>query len=1533
MAVFVPVREDDSTPWGRLILSTGRSKLKAFNPLAQVRFAEDEDKAQGHCFRLRDRLIESFPSGSSRRDKLEQACPSVMYVANHAGAGEFVLGTAAQRSWEMGYLLSCLEESGDFSPEADVDVWATGMFDFERGRFSVREKELAEKYDHICRTPARSVVLLAPVDPVRTPDPKISFRRIVNLADLARYVQEQTHKQVLRDTDPARLELKDICKHSPGRDDAFVDRHLKIHRPLTLAAPSRIAAGRDAPPEPESLAAVMEIYRRFVILGGPWSGKSTALRRCQYLLAKQALDSADAPFPVLLDAAEADDGSSFDDLLRRARRRPEIPEGRPLVYLVDNLDRLDARRLEQVGGVVDDPSYPQMILAGDLGAERLELPIPGVELMPLADDQIVRFVTLALGAENGSAILARISAIDDFDGRSSGVREVLRNPRLLSLVCRNAESFADLEVTHDVGLPADFLRMLAQRILLRAGISKLRARPSLSEMAGFLGPRALVGLGINALPPEAVNPDAEILRALAALAESCGFVDENGQFSHDSWRDVFAGAYLADRPDLLAQIVAAPRCVNGELRTPVLQPVVVHIVRLAAEPGRILRSIAVHDPFLAAQAMAWLPEGFAASGDDRSAIVDGLSTYLASNDSTLRDLAGDTLVGFGADAVAPLRAVIEDTDIEPWLRARAVDLLGQFDCVEAFIALAFALDFPGRPSKSARRIMRALRPEERPLLEQVIRDHLGPFRPFETGRRIGTLMVECWRGVEDGLIRAVGAALGLNVIPYLGAGPARATPTPIVSIVVEQPASRARMGFGDTMLDAAVPATERDASARNTSFGRAWCAAWAARPGDPALVRRASAWLRAESYGYGSWTYVWLPLFQHLPANPELQRHGREWLRINDLNHRTWTYVWSALFSQLPRDPELRELGRAWLDDAPIEHPSWGYVWKPLFDADPDADLRGRGIAYLREQSMADPTFTYVWRSLWDVAPDDAELLEYARLWFAQANIGDPAWGFVWPPLWRYLNKQGYRIDDAADWRRYLHGVGSRLLADGRRNSGAWAFVFQAMWDHGRSEDLVAMGMEWLRSMSADNGGFAYIWDRLQKARPNDAELTDIGLTAIEALSPGRGAWPTLWNGLMRRKCGERLLQCAGREQRLGDLGLEVLDALPPYRSAWSTIWSNVNLFRKDDATVFEKGRAWLEGAPIEEPGMGYVLEPMVQQAPDDEWLRQYASNWLRRADARHPSWGRVWLALQPPGGSAVLAEGFRWLGRGTWKHNEWSHVWEFVSYRMRAEGEERALIDLAVQWLDRVHVREKGRMRVLNRLAELRRDLPAVRKWVAPSLLASLRASCEPSDVMFPKTPTEWNGLWSELEEDAHLRQELESALTGWIHKTAAFDTAAFPFAWNHLFKLGSRNDGFMALGRRWLQDKPVTARGWALVWLCVVSVDGLDDAWVVRAWPWMSRDNWTRSSWPLVWLRLREGLPDRVTELDELAAEFFAKIEPAQYGVAKHLPDFCAAWVVLAEAHGRVKAGATWGWRAIELLPHDHPMTAAIRKALNAQ
>ncbi|MCK6579268.1 MAG: HEAT repeat domain-containing protein [Anaerolineae bacterium] len=171
--------------------------------------------------------------------------------------------------------------------------------------------------------------------------------------------------------------------------------------------------------ESASLSEVGKRFDKFVLIGAPGTGKTTALRRFSYEAALKRSTDANSPLPLLLHLSQWDTNVPITDFIRSKWQFPYNPipllrEGR-ILLLLDGLNEMGTNAAANLQNLrawfasAEAPKYVIVACRADRYSEELGLAdFPVVRLNLLEVEQIQQIATNYLSAEQAAAFLEQI---------------------------------------------------------------------------------------------------------------------------------------------------------------------------------------------------------------------------------------------------------------------------------------------------------------------------------------------------------------------------------------------------------------------------------------------------------------------------------------------------------------------------------------------------------------------------------------------------------------------------------------------------------------------------------------------------------------------------------------------------------------------------------------------------------------------------------------------------------------------------------------------------------------------------------------------------------------------------------------------------------------------------------------------------------------------------------------------------------------------------------------------------------------------
>ncbi|NEP81808.1 MAG: NACHT domain-containing protein, partial [Okeania sp. SIO3B3] len=464
-----------------------------------------------------------------------------------------------------------------------------------------------------------------------------------------------------------------------------------------------------------SIENIVANHQKFVLIGEPGSGKSTALKHIALSQAKEFLSNKfTAPMPFILELEFWSKDKSFDSFVRQQWQEIQLPnvslqdyftKGKVILYLdglgviLGNSEKR-VNRVSQIKKWLHSSQAPQKVIvtcrSDYYEDDDINLRLPTFEIQPMSTDLIRSFVSHKLNDESDHFLKQIFSNGENQDTKNS-IQQLASNPYLLYALIIIYQYEPGNKLPQNSG--ALFSR------LVKALWKREREKPntellSYSEVETYFADLANYMFRQNSLIVKRetaisiLNNDRNLL--LAGKNASLLVVQDNTvRFKSRSIQDYFLAVTLNDE-DInsilknLNSILKKPIIFHGKrLREPWDYPIIA-LSGLVNEPNEIIKYIAEKDPYLAAMC---LDSGVKVNDDILEFIVTKLvQTFdIAIKDNieeivkgenigeTKKLLAQDYLHRLGIDILPILGKILIDPEKNAFIKCAIIDLLYIYD--------------------------------------------------------------------------------------------------------------------------------------------------------------------------------------------------------------------------------------------------------------------------------------------------------------------------------------------------------------------------------------------------------------------------------------------------------------------------------------------------------------------------------------------------------------------------------------------------------------------------------------------------------------------------------------------------------------------------------------------------------------------------------------------------------------------------------------------------------------------------------------
>lgn len=424
----------------------------------------------------------------------------------------------------------------------------------------------------------------------------------------------------------------------------------------------------------DGIAAAIERYPRFVLIGAPGAGKTTTIQHLVLTAAHARLRARNAAcLPLYLKLAMWNDGDSPEAFIRHHWPLESDPiellaRGEMSLYL-DGLSEIGpsgAAKVEQLRAWLNSERAPRCVIVTCRSAEyddTLKLPLPVVQATEMDKSRIEQFVVNYVGAEAAERLLSKILPDDAHSGENARhLFQLARNPFLLSVLVLVFTRSPDGKLPQNKGT---LLKQLVAELWRQEALIQPETALDFESFENALANLAFAMID-QSMPVYVpcdfalhYTGDPELLQAATRgrfLEEQSGTV----RFSHQLMQEYFAALGLA-RVGLATRMAQPQFDELGRRIAGKWDPVIVALCGSERNPDAAVRAVAEVDTLLALECIS---SGIGVTGATRELIISQALSEVQSRRHEGRLDIARALMAFDHEMVLPI--LLEAMRDGPW---------------------------------------------------------------------------------------------------------------------------------------------------------------------------------------------------------------------------------------------------------------------------------------------------------------------------------------------------------------------------------------------------------------------------------------------------------------------------------------------------------------------------------------------------------------------------------------------------------------------------------------------------------------------------------------------------------------------------------------------------------------------------------------------------------------------------------------------------------------------------------------------------
>ena len=444
-------------------------------------------------------------------------------------------------------------------------------------------------------------------------------------------------------------------------------------------------------------------HQKFVLIGEPGSGKSTALKHMALTQAKEFLsEKFTVAMPLILELEFWCDNEPFDSFIKRQCKENNLESiinqdfrERKIILYLDGLDVMSGnkvKKIQQIKKWLETQAPEKVIITcryDDYQDDDMDLGLPTFEIQPLSIDLIRSFVSQKLN-DKSDDFLKQILSNEDHRSVKNNLQQLVSNPYLLSALIIIYKNENNNQLPRNKGILLSRLIKKSWKIERQKSITELLPYKDVeiyfANLADYMVQQKILILKCEKAI-SILNKDKNLLR-IGKDANLLAIKDDTVRFKNRLIQDYFLAVKFKDKD--LDLVIKKYNISNGKRLRQIWDSPVIALSGLENDPDKLIKQITKKDPFLAAMC---LNSGVKVNYDTLEFIVSELILIF---DITIKDdfeeikrkeniwktkkiLSREYLNRLGTKIIPILGKFLLDPKNNAFIKCAIIDLLGMYN--------------------------------------------------------------------------------------------------------------------------------------------------------------------------------------------------------------------------------------------------------------------------------------------------------------------------------------------------------------------------------------------------------------------------------------------------------------------------------------------------------------------------------------------------------------------------------------------------------------------------------------------------------------------------------------------------------------------------------------------------------------------------------------------------------------------------------------------------------------------------------------